>query len=245
MGLQLQRYQKSAFRRWAYRSMAVCLGGTMIASLSSAKVFAQESVLAPVTEPAIESTLELIAEPAANEPSASRQPTSKLRDLVESVVVRPTVAPLPAEAVPDTMPAAALENISETAEQTVRLRLSLSDRKVYVYRGESIEATYPVAIGKAGWETPTGEFEVTSQISQPGWTNPFTDEVLPPGPENPLGDRWIGFWTDGTNAIGFHGTPNRESVGHAASHGCVRMYNEDIRELFEVVALGTTVTVEP
>ena len=75
-------------------------------------------------------------------------------------------------------------------------------------------------------------------------TNPFTDEVMPPGPENPLGDRWIGFWSDGNNVIGFHGTPNRESVGRAASHGCVRMYNEDIRQLFDMVDLGTPVIVE-
>ncbi len=231
MILNLQHHRKLALRRLAYQSIAVCLGGTMMAGLSSAKAFSQESIVEPA---------ESAIEPAANEP-ASEQPTSKLRTLLESVVVRPTVAPLPAEVVPEMMPAAAVE----ATEQTVRLKLSLSDRKVYVYRGESIEATYPVAVGKAGWETPTGEFKVISQISQPGWTNPFTDEVVPPGPENPLGDRWIGFWTDGTNTIGFHGTPNRESVGRAASHGCVRMYNEDIRKLFEIVALGTPVTVEP
>ncbi len=231
MILQLQHHRKLALRRLAYRSIAICLGGTMIAGLSSAKAFSQESIVGPA---------EAAIEPAMNEP-ANAQPTSKLRTLLDSIVVRPTVAPLPAEAVSETMPTAAVE----ATEQTVHLRLSLSDRKVYVYRGENIEATYPVAVGKAGWETPTGEFKVITQINQPGWTNPFTDEVMPPGPDNPLGDRWIGFWTDGTNTIGFHGTPNRESVGRAASHGCVRMYNEDIRKLFEVVALGTPVTVEP
>jgi L,D-transpeptidase ErfK/SrfK len=114
---------------------------------------------------------------------------------------------------------------------------------VYVYRGEVIETSYPVAVGKAGWETPTGEFEVFSTVAEPGWTNPFTNEVMPPGADNPLGDRWIAFWTDGENLIGFHGTPNRESVGQAASHGCIRMYNEHIRELFERVEVGTPVTV--
>lgn len=67
---------------------------------------------------------------------------------------------------------------------------------------------------------------------------------MPPGPDNPLGERWIAFWTDGTNVIGFHGTPNRDSVGRAASHGCVRMYNEDVRELYDIVSTGTPVTVE-
>ncbi|MFQ3679539.1 MAG: L,D-transpeptidase, partial [Pseudanabaenaceae cyanobacterium] len=68
--------------------------------------------------------------------------------------------------------------------------------------------------------------------------------VIPAGdPENPLGDRWIGFWTDGKNWSGFHGTPNPRSVGTAASHGCLRMFNEDIRELFGWVSTLTVVEV--
>ncbi|MBE9062505.1 L,D-transpeptidase [cf. Phormidesmis sp. LEGE 11477] len=123
--------------------------------------------------------------------------------------------------------------------------LRLEEKRVYVYKGETVKTSYPVAIGRAGWETPTGKFEVFHQITDPGWTNPITSEVMPPGPNNPLGDRWIAFWTDGTNSIGFHGTPNRDSVGTAASHGCVRMYNEDVRQLYEMVEVGTVVTVMP
>jgi L,D-transpeptidase ErfK/SrfK len=128
--------------------------------------------------------------------------------------------------------------------QTVRLVLKLQERRLYVYDGERIKATYPVAVGKAGWETPKGEFRVLEMVRQPGWTNPFTQEVMPPGPDNPLGDRWIAFWTDGTNYVGFHGTPNRASVGQSASHGCVRMFNEHVRELYETVQIGTPVVVE-
>ncbi|ASC74032.1 Putative L,D-transpeptidase YkuD [Halomicronema hongdechloris C2206] len=111
--------------------------------------------------------------------------------------------------------------------------------------GETLEASYPVAVGRPGWETPTGQFRVFAMLENPGWTNPFTGDVTPPGNANPLGQRWIAFWTDGSNDIGFHGTPNRDSVGRAASHGCVRMYNEDIRELYAQVRLGTVVKVEP
>lgn len=130
-------------------------------------------------------------------------------------------------------------------ETPVRLVIRLSDRRVYVYRGDTEETSFPVAIGREGWDTPTGEFQVFSMLEDPGWTNPFTDEVIPPGPENPLGERWIAFWTDGTNQIGFHGTPNRDSVGEAASHGCIRLYNEDVKALYQLVSIGTTVTVEP
>jgi lipoprotein-anchoring transpeptidase ErfK/SrfK len=127
----------------------------------------------------------------------------------------------------------------------VRLVIRLSERKVHVYRGDTLEVSYPVAVGRQGWETPTGQWEVLSMIEHPEWRNPFTGEVIGAGPSNPLGERWIGFWTDGENYIGFHGTPNEASVGTAASHGCVRMYNHHVRELFQVVALGTSVTVEP
>lgn len=127
---------------------------------------------------------------------------------------------------------------------TVHLVLKLQERRLYVYDGERVKASYPVAVGRTGWETPKGQFQVLEMVRQPGWTNPFTQEVLPPGPENPLGERWIAFWTDGTNYVGFHGTPNRETVGQFASHGCVRMFNEHVRALYEIVQVGTPVVVE-
>ena len=137
------------------------------------------------------------------------------------------------------------EPVFPDVEWPVRLVIRLSDRRVYVYRGNDMETSFPVAVGRPGWETPTGEFQVFNKLENPGWTNPFTDEVVPPGPHNPLGERWIAFWTDGTNQIGFHGTPNTESVGSAASHGCIRLYNEHIHELYQLVDIGTSVTVEP
>lgn len=125
------------------------------------------------------------------------------------------------------------------------LVIRLEERRVYLYRGNTIETSYPIAIGRQGWETPTGQYEVLNMIENPEWQNPFTGEVIAAGPSNPLGERWIGFWTDGDNFIGFHGTPNEQSVGRAASHGCIRMYNHHVRELYDLVALGTSVTVEP
>ncbi|MEM9541590.1 MAG: L,D-transpeptidase [Cyanobacteria bacterium P01_E01_bin.42] len=125
-----------------------------------------------------------------------------------------------------------------------RLILRLSDRRVYYYRGEELIVSYPVAIGREGWETPTGNFQVFQKVAHPTWQHPFTGEIIPPGKNNPLGDRWIGFWSDGKNAIGFHGTPNEELIGQAVSHGCVRMRNADIVALFEKVEMGAVVIVE-
>jgi L,D-transpeptidase ErfK/SrfK len=120
---------------------------------------------------------------------------------------------------------------------------------------------FPVAVGRPGWETPVGRFAVIERVADPSWEHPATGERVPPGPANPLGSRWIGFHRDclgrsgfngrehlvveGCVSAGFHGTPNRESVGLAVSHGCVRLFDEHVRELFELVELGTPVTVLP
>ncbi|NEQ40195.1 MAG: L,D-transpeptidase [Okeania sp. SIO3I5] len=137
------------------------------------------------------------------------------------------------------------EYLGIEAEELVRVVLRLGERRVYVYEGEKEIASYPVAVGKAGWETPTGNFKVIQLVENPQWQNPWTGEVMPAGPNTALGLRWIGFWTDGKDTIGFHGTPTVESIGYAASHGCVRMYNEDVVNLFKKVQVGTEVVVEP
>lgn len=127
-----------------------------------------------------------------------------------------------------------------------RLEISLSRRKITFYRQNTPIKSYPVAVGKAGWETPQGNFTVLEMWQNPTWINPLTDEAIAGGdPENPLGRRWIGFWTDGINWIGLHGTSNPKSIGKAVSHGCVRMHNKDIEELFAKVKPGTPIRVVP
>ncbi len=131
-----------------------------------------------------------------------------------------------------------------SVSQPTSLEISLSRHHVTVYQGTTPINTYPVAVGRRGWKTPTGTFQVAQMLRNPTWINPFTGEAIEGGtPENPLGHYWIGFWTDGKNWIGFHGTPNTESVGKSASHGCIRMYNKDVEQLFHQVQIGTPVTV--
>jgi L,D-transpeptidase ErfK/SrfK len=138
-----------------------------------------------------------------------------------------------------------LANPTTNPLQKMRLVLRLKERRLYVYRGEKLEGNYLVAIGKPGWETPTGNFRIIQMIKDPAWAHPFKKGVvIPPGPTNPLGRRWVAFWTDGTNSIGFHGTPNESVMGKAVSHGCVRMRNKDVVALYDKIALGASVTVE-
>ncbi len=125
------------------------------------------------------------------------------------------------------------------------LLLNLSKRRVYVYKNGKVQVSYPVAIGKKGWETPTGTFTVINMDKNPGWINPFTNEKVPPGPKNPLGVAWIGFFISDGSEIGFHGTPGEELIGQAVSHGCVRMRNQDVIKLYEQVEIGMKVKVVP
>jgi lipoprotein-anchoring transpeptidase ErfK/SrfK len=135
-------------------------------------------------------------------------------------------------------------------------------RKVLrVLEGNREVRRYPVAVGMPGWETPVGQFTVLEKRANPTWEHPASGHLLPPGPANPLGSRWISFYRDcrgrsgfngqvhlvvkGCVEAGFHGTPNRASVGRAVSHGCVRLFDEHAKELFDLVSLGTPVTVLP
>ena len=132
-----------------------------------------------------------------------------------------------------------------------RLELSLSQRRVSLIDGNEVVKSFPVAVGKPGWETPVGSHKIQTKFVDPPWRHWDGGEVVPGGdPENPLGTRWIGFWegkarSGSIGVAGFHGTTPkaRASIGSAASHGCVRMYKEDIEELFELVEVGMTVDV--
>ncbi|HEY9707721.1 MAG TPA: L,D-transpeptidase [Oculatellaceae cyanobacterium] len=106
-----------------------------------------------------------------------------------------------------------------------------------------------VYLGKAGWETPKGNFlqatiKCIDMQPNPVWEHPWTGEVILEGQKNPLGERRISFWTDGRDSIGFHGIPEEELVGQAVSHGCIRMHNRDVVALYAQVKMGTPVTVK-
>jgi lipoprotein-anchoring transpeptidase ErfK/SrfK len=135
---------------------------------------------------------------------------------------------------------------NRATEELIWLEISLSRRRVTLYRDTTRLEEYPIGIGRAGWETPMGTFQVRQMQEYPIWIHPFTDERIPGGTShNPLGTRWIGFWTDGHVWVGLHGTNNPASVGTAASHGCIRMHNADVEALFARIELGTPVRVVP
>ncbi|MEA5473864.1 L,D-transpeptidase family protein [Synechococcus sp. CCY9201] len=150
---------------------------------------------------------------------------------------------------------------SDEAPGGLELVLDRRQRRLLVLENGQEIRRFPVAVGMPGWETPVGRFEVMELRANPVWEHPANGRLIPPGPANPLGSRWIGFYRDckgrrgfngqehlvvqGCVTAGFHGTPNRASVGQAVSHGCVRLYDEHVQALYNLVQLGTPVTVLP
>ncbi len=123
-------------------------------------------------------------------------------------------------------------------------------RIVELHRGGQLVRSWPVAVGTGGSPTPTGTFTIGAKRFEPSWVNPAPDRWgadLParigPGPDNPLGLRALN-WNrvgGGDTLIRFHGTPNEDSIGEAASNGCVRMFNTDVVELYDLVPSGAMV----
>lgn len=130
--------------------------------------------------------------------------------------------------------AASAEAVAE--EPARRLVVSIPDRKIALLEDGRVTKVYPIAVGKKSTPSPTGNFHIASRVVKPTWYQP--GKVVGPGPANPLGTRWMGL---GYKGYGIHGTNRPISVGHAASHGCIRMRNHDVEELFELVRVGDPV----
>ncbi len=116
--------------------------------------------------------------------------------------------------------------------------VSVPDRKLVVMENGAVLRVFPVAVGAGVSPSPTGEFEVVSRLTDPTYYH--SGVVIPPGADNPLGPRWVGFNKKG---YGIHGTNAPGSIGKAASHGCIRMRNRDIVQFFAMVSVGDTVEI--
>ncbi len=157
----------------------------------------------------------------------------------------PPLKPIPESTyIPPAAPVSTPSNPTSQALAT-HIVLVLGERRVYAYQNDKVLASYPVAVGKKGWETPQGNFQVIQMVENPVWENPWNGKKVAASLDGPIGIRWIGFWSDGKNTIGFHGTPKKHEhfLGTAASHGCVRMRNQDVVALFNMVQNGTPVRV--
>ena len=127
-----------------------------------------------------------------------------------------------------------------------RIIVDLGDLQLYLYHGTKLYKRYPIAVGQPAYPTPTGNFVVVNMQVDPTWVPPPDAawakgaKPIPPGPNNPLGTRWIGTSYSG---VGIHGTPDDASIGSYASHGCIRMHIPDVEDLYTRVVVGMPVII--
>ena len=125
---------------------------------------------------------------------------------------------------------------AEDAQTPRRIVVSIPDRKLALIEDGRVVKVYPTAVGRAISPTPSGTFTIVQRISNPAWYG--AGKVIAPGKGNPLGTRWLGL---SRKSYGIHGTNEPRSIGRNASHGCVRMRNRDVEDLFARVAVGDVV----
>ena len=129
--------------------------------------------------------------------------------------------------------ALAQENSSRPVRRIV---VSIPDRKLAVLEGDRIVRIFQTAVGAPHSPSPTGVYQIVNTIADPTWYT--KGKIVPPGKCNPLGTRWLGLSRKG---YGIHGTNRPNSIGRNASHGCIRMRNREVEELFKMVAVGEKV----
>jgi L,D-transpeptidase catalytic domain/Putative peptidoglycan binding domain len=126
--------------------------------------------------------------------------------------------------------------------------VDLSELQLSLYDGVRLAKTYPVAAGSPSYPTPPGQWTIWDKRENPTWINPAPDgwgKGLPAqisGPASPLGTRALYLDAPG---IRIHGTSASYSIGSYASHGCVRMFMDDVEELYDIVPIGTTAHIVP
>jgi lipoprotein-anchoring transpeptidase ErfK/SrfK len=119
-----------------------------------------------------------------------------------------------------------------------RVLVSLPDRKLALLENGKMVRIYRVAIGKGSTPSPVGAFRIVNRVTNPAYYH--KGQIIAGGRPNPVGSRWMGLSAKG---YGIHGTNQPNSIGRAASTGCIRMSKRDLEELFELVKVGDTVEI--
>ena len=163
---------------------------------------------------------------------AERLLTNALRD--GSSIVRLSVRPVARQ--------------GQRADPGAHDRGACGHNRLDLYEGFNVQRSWDVATAKPGWITPVGEWSLYQKRENPTWYNPALDSwgasmpaVVPGGPGNPMGTRALYITAPGL--IRIHGTTSPDSIGRYASHGCIRMHNEQVEELYELVPVGTKVII--
>ena len=138
------------------------------------------------------------------------------------------------------------------ARRTAGIVLNVAQRMLFVFDDGEVIRGFPVAVGRPDWRTPLGAFEIAQKEIDPVWDVPVSIQAemarkgqpvlvkVPPGAQNPLGNRWLGL---SIPAVGIHSTNQPSSIYRFATHGCVRVHPDDMLELFDLVSVGMPVEI--
>jgi lipoprotein-anchoring transpeptidase ErfK/SrfK len=128
----------------------------------------------------------------------------------------------------------------------VVITVDRSNFRLRLWKDLKLDKTYTIAVGRAGLETPAGVYTINDKQVNPSWHVPnsawagdLAGKTIPPGPADPIKARWMGIYA----GAGIHGTDEIDSLGSAASHGCIRMAIPDVIDLYDRTPLGTTVYI--
>lgn len=120
-----------------------------------------------------------------------------------------------------------------------RVLINVPAMRLEMFEDGQLVKSYGISVGKPATRTPLGTFQIVTKVKNPTWYGP-NKEVVKPGRNNPVGTRWIGLDLKG---YGIHGTKEPKSIGRAASHGCIRMRNIDVEDLFARIQIGDQVEI--
>lgn len=125
------------------------------------------------------------------------------------------------------------------------LVLNIPERGIYRFKDGQFQEFIPVGVGRPpDAQTPIGTFQIIEKIANPTWYPPsWNGDTSPvgPGPDNPLGERWIGL---SATRVGIHGTNDPLNVGGSVTHGCIRCYPDQVKRLYPHVSVGMPVRIE-
>ncbi|HEU4976839.1 MAG TPA: L,D-transpeptidase/peptidoglycan binding protein [Baekduia sp.] len=174
--------------------------------------------------------------------------TTGLHRKIRKAIVSPTADRTMTASVRKVEPQVTRDDLATRYETA--LVVNRSAFKLELFKHLKLVKTYDIAVGAVGRETPAGLYHIQNKAIDPAWTKPYSDwvpedqqgEVVPGGsPENPLKARWLGIY----DGAGIHGIDPSEygTIGHAASHGCVRMRIPDVEDLYPQVPVGTPIYI--
>ena len=145
----------------------------------------------------------------------------------------------------------------ENSKEEIRICVNIPALTLTVYKNDRIIKQYKIAAGSPKTPTPAGQYKIVSKETDPTWypmpkpvkkiddkgveyTEMIVEDPVPPGPDNPLGKYWMGLDRDD---LGIHSTNNPSSIGYSVSHGCIRMNPSQVKEVFDLVQVGTVVDI--